>query len=299
MRPHVPRHARRAGGRDDGERVKPEGDDRRAVSPAGAVHQMRLMTWNIHGARPLLGSANLQRVIDIVRKHEADIVALQEVDTRYCGLSAFELLASSLGSHRAEARMIVAPEGDRGHVVLSRWPMTQSRLHDLSVGRREPRAAIEAMIETPAGALHVVAVHLGLSLRERHRQAVKLAELATNAAQPTVMLGDFNDWLWHGSVQWALRAILPGRSRLRTFPAGFPLFRLDRIYCRPETILSGCFTDPAARIASDHLPVIADVTIPLASTQDEVAAGTVSLPGRGGSSVVQGNAGADPARSPG
>jgi endonuclease/exonuclease/phosphatase family metal-dependent hydrolase len=221
---------------------------------------LRLMTWNIHGARPMLGTPDLPRVIAFVREYSPDLVALQEVDARRCQL-AFDLLSEALGAHRAEARMIIAPEGDRGHVVLTRWPIVRSQLHDISVERREPRAALEAMIKTPAGRLHIVAVHLGLSLRERHRQARKLAELATSTVAPTVMLGDFNDWFWHGSVQHALRAHFPERSRLRTLPALLPLFRLDRIYCRPAGILRRVSTDPKARAISDHLPVIAEIGI--------------------------------------
>jgi endonuclease/exonuclease/phosphatase family metal-dependent hydrolase len=223
---------------------------------------IRLMTWNIHGARPLLGRPDLRRVIAFVQRHAPDIVALQEIDARRCGdRLAFDVLAESLGTHRAEARMILAPEGDYGHVLLTRWPIVQSRLHDISVARREPRAALEATIETPNGRVHVVAVHLGLSLRERESQAAKLAALATCTETPTIMLGDFNDWFWHGPVQRALRETLPGRSRFRTFPASFPLFRLDRIYCRPARILQDAFVDTQARRVSDHLPVIADVDV--------------------------------------
>jgi endonuclease/exonuclease/phosphatase family metal-dependent hydrolase len=155
--------------------------------------------------------------------------------------------------------MIAAPEGDYGHVLLARWPITFSARHDISVGRREPRAALEAIIATPAGPLRVIAVHLGLSLRERHRQARQLALLAVSNELPLVMLGDFNDWFWHGSVQHALREIFPGRSRFRTFPAGFPMLRLDRIYVRPQQIISHMRVDRDASAASDHLPVIADL----------------------------------------
>ena len=225
---------------------------------------IRCMTWNIHGGRPFLGRRDLFRVIEVARAHDPDILALQEVDTRWSA-TAFDLLAQALGSHRAEARMIVAPEGDSGHVVLTRWPILSSQLHDLSVARREPRAALEATVETPHGPLHVVAVHLGLSMFERHRQARALAALATLAPQPTVMLGDFNDFIWHGWVQHALRRHFPARTRFRTFPAFFPMFRLDRIYCRPNGIMRRMFTDPVARTASDHLPVFADIDIRAAS----------------------------------
>jgi endonuclease/exonuclease/phosphatase family metal-dependent hydrolase len=229
------------------------------------------MTWNIHGARTMFGKPDLARIIAHVRPHAPDIVAIQEVDARRCGDSlAFDTLSQSLGQYRAEARMIVAPEGDYGHILLTRWPISQSRLHDISVARREARAAIEAVVETPHGPLRIIAVHLGLSLRERHRQARQLAVLALSSPLPLVMLGDFNDWFWHGSVQRALREMFPGRSRFRTFPAHWPMFRLDRIYVRPPGMVREMFVDKAARTASDHLPIIADLE--LASVRDADAA---------------------------
>jgi endonuclease/exonuclease/phosphatase family metal-dependent hydrolase len=57
--------------------------------------------------------------------------------------------------------VITAPDGDYGHLVLSRWRMRDTRRHDVSHGRREPRAVLETTIETPSGDLHVVAAHLG------------------------------------------------------------------------------------------------------------------------------------------
>ena len=53
-----------------------------------------------------------------------------------------------------------------------------------------------------------------------------------------------------------------GRTRHRTFPARWPLLRLDRIYCRPAQALIRSWIDPAACDASDHLPVIADIRLP-------------------------------------
>jgi len=84
---------------------------------------------------------------------------------------------------------------------------------------------------------------------------------------PTIVMGDFNDWFWVGSVRKALSRELPGRTRFRTFPSFFPLLRLDRIYCRPRGAFVDCYTDRSARGVSDHLPVIADITLNGAASQ--------------------------------
>jgi endonuclease/exonuclease/phosphatase family metal-dependent hydrolase len=76
---------------------------------------------------------------------------------------------------------------------------------------------------------------------------------------PTIVMGDFNDWLWAGSVRRTLESVLPRCTHHRTFPAFLPLLRLDRIYMSAAVSLAGCRTDPAARALSDHLPVIAEI----------------------------------------
>ena len=77
----------------------------------------------------------------------------------------------------------------------------------------------------------------------------------------TVVMGDFNDWFWVGSVRKLLAARLPARSRLRTFPSVCPTFRFDRIYFSPASALINVHSDRNAREISDHLPVIADINL--------------------------------------
>jgi endonuclease/exonuclease/phosphatase family metal-dependent hydrolase len=221
---------------------------------------IRVMTWNIHGGVGLDRRCDLSRIADIVSRHAPDIVALQEVDSRARRVSnAFETLTDCLGGNCAEARLIEAPDGDYGHMLISRWPLSTVRVHSLSIDRREPRAAIEVNVETPWGRLHVVAAHLGLGLGERRRQARLLRALADEAPDCTVMLGDFNDWIRIGSVRRSLAAVLPARTPHRTFPSFAPMLKLDRIYCRPPGLLLSHRVDRDAWRASDHLPLIAEL----------------------------------------
>jgi endonuclease/exonuclease/phosphatase family metal-dependent hydrolase len=223
---------------------------------------LRILTWNIHGGVGPDRSFNLGRVISLVQRYSPDIVALQEVDSRggipNRGL-VFEQLAAALGPHSAEARLIVAADGDYGHVLMSRWPLSDTVRHDISLERRERRAAIETTASTPYGPLHLIAAHLGLRFRERQHQARLLRSLVDAAPARTVVLGDFNDWFFRGSVQKTLAMAMPARTHHKTFPAWRPILALDRIYCRPASLLANSWTDPAGRIASDHLPVIADL----------------------------------------
>jgi endonuclease/exonuclease/phosphatase family metal-dependent hydrolase len=223
---------------------------------------VRLMTWNVHGAVGRNPRFDLARVVDLIRGHDPDVLALQEIDSRRGrGDDPFVVLQRELGSHGIGAKTIVTADGEYGQMLVSRWPMQSAEVHDISFQEREPRRAIEAAIETPHGLLRVIATHLGLSLRERNSQLQALLVLARKTEDVTAMLGDFNDWIWAGSVRHVLARVLPGRTRQRTFPSVCPMFRLDRVYCRPARALVSSFVDPRARTLSDHLPVIADLII--------------------------------------
>ena len=232
------------------------------MTAAPGAGTIRLMTWNIHGGVGPDRRFDVGRIAALVMAQRPDIVALQEIDTRGRPLDCLAPLGALGGGHRADARTIVAPDGHYGHALFSRWPITAVHLHDLSVRRREPRAAIEAEIATDRGSLRVIAVHLGLDIAERRRQAGALAAIAVaRPDHPTVMLGDFNDWFSFGTVRRTLAAVLPERTMLRTFPARRPLLRLDRIYCDRPGALAAVMTDTAARDISDHLPVVADLAM--------------------------------------
>src|SRR5262245_3713670 len=110
-----------------------------AQKRAGSDRFARILTWNIHRGIGTDLRYDLERIIDSIRPHDPDIVALQEVDSRGKDQTNLPLAALKqvLGSHAAEARTIVAPDGHYGHVLISRWPMHDVNIHELHVSRRE------------------------------------------------------------------------------------------------------------------------------------------------------------------
>lgn len=227
---------------------------------------IRLMSWNIHRGIGPDRRFNLDRIAAVIRRHSPDILALQEIDTRgrdpTCLVPLRELVTPE--GHFAEARTKIAHDGHYGHALFSRWPLSDIVVHDLTMWRREPRSAIEATVETEQGALHIVAVHLGLEITERHRQARVLARLARERrSRATVMLGDFNDWFSFGQVRRTLATVLPERTALKTFPAARPVLKLDRIYSSVRGSIRRSWTDREARICSDHLPLMGELNFAL------------------------------------
>lgn len=224
-----------------------------------APGRMRVLTWNVHSCIGTDRRFDPERVKRCIRELAPDIVALQEVDSRRDLRDGFELLGDSLGDHRAEARTIRTADGDYGHMLLSRWPITSWTAHDISFGKREPRSLIEARVETDAGPISVLSTHLGLNLGERRSQAITVAALAEADQVPTVVMGDFNEPTGEGAAGRLLGREFVSAGKRATFPSFRPLFPLDRIWFEPSLALLASDVHRAARRASDHLPLWADL----------------------------------------
>jgi endonuclease/exonuclease/phosphatase family metal-dependent hydrolase len=154
--------------------------------------------------------------------------------------------------------------GHCGNALLSRPSVKTFWLHDLSRPSREPRGAIEAMVEVERIDFRVVVTHFGLFGRDRVAQAqtLKRAVLASEPL-PTILLGDFNEWVPRARTLLYLDSWLGPSAGARTFPSWLPLLAIDRIWVegphRVERVWAHRTKLSAA--ASDHLPLVASVRL--------------------------------------
>jgi endonuclease/exonuclease/phosphatase family metal-dependent hydrolase len=220
---------------------------------------LTIATYNVHGCVGSDGRRNSERVLAVLRELEADVVALQELEWQPA--AALDLLAGfarELGCQGVAGPTLLKRDGHYGNAVLTRLPVRAVNRVDLSVPGREPRGALDLMLEAPRGALRVIATHLGLAPAERRHQIRRiLAMLAPVRPEPVVLMGDLNEWfLWGRPLRW-LRAHFGRAPAPATFPARLPVFALDRIWVEPRNLRTGLavHSTPLARGASDHLPV--------------------------------------------
>jgi endonuclease/exonuclease/phosphatase family metal-dependent hydrolase len=213
--------------------------------------RVRVASYNVHGCVGADGHYDPARIARVLAELDADIVVLQEARAHTAG----ELARACAMEHVHGATL---PR--YGNAILARGRIHATRVFDLTVPRREPRGCVRAEVELASGPrATVVAVHLGLGRVERARQIDRLLDSVgpLAGADPLVVAGDFNDWP-PGPARRLLGALTPARLG-RSFPARFPLLSLDRIYARGLDAHRGrVHRSPLARIASDHLPVVAD-----------------------------------------
>lgn len=239
--------------------------------------RLRVLTYNIHRAIGVDRRFRPERIVEIVHHYAPDLVLLQEVDEgvpRSRELDLARELGQELGMpYRAVGHNVSLRKGRYGNATLSRWPIERERNIDLTVGTLKRRGCQHTTIALPgAGKLEVFNLHLGLSARERARQVGLLLgseEMRDmSRSQACLVGGDFNDW--RSLLEPVLVEVFdfrcatrpPGfRSRaLRTYPSFSPRGPLDRFYYRGPLRLMDCHAGRlrAARLASDHLPVLAE-----------------------------------------
>lgn len=223
---------------------------------------LTIATYNIHGAVGCDRKFAPERVAAVLREIDADIIALQEVPLGGTKTpNVLNLLQEATGFVAAEGPACDRPERRYGNAVLSRYPILSLRSIDLSFGSREPRGALDADVNCHGHLLRVVATHLGLRPAERRDQIRRLLQVFDTEEMPVILLGDINEWfVWGRSLRW-LVSHFQAVPAPKTFPSRRPVFALDRIWIRPRHRLVHVevHATPLARIASDHLPLVAHI----------------------------------------
>lgn len=234
----------------------------------GNACRLRVVSYNIHGGIGSDGHFVPNHIVDVLREIDADVIALQEVESRTTGFDMLEFLAAAMDLHAIPGPTLLSAGGDYGNGLLTRLGIVNTTRIDLSIAKREARGAIDAelLLSTAANAaVRIIATHLGLHPAERRQQVRQLLALFEQDRRlPTVFMGDLNEWFLAGRpLRWLHRhfARTPAPA---TFPARFPLFALDRIWVQPRAMLHSLtvHNSPLARFASDHLPVVAELILP-------------------------------------
>jgi endonuclease/exonuclease/phosphatase family metal-dependent hydrolase len=232
------------------------------------VAPLRVATYNVHECVGRDGRHDPERVARVIDELDADIVALQEftypasiaLETRSpVVLTTLDRYQCALGPTRQTRRAECF-----GNALFTRHRIVEVHRIELSIERREPRGALAATIETGGHLVHVLSAHLGLKLHERRFQVRQILDYLDSVRNTLlVVAGDFNDWLPGRSVVHVLDRRLGRLRRAATFPAIWPVVALDRIWVHPAPALRRivAWRTPLARVASDHLPLVADIEI--------------------------------------
>lgn len=243
--------------------IRPRLSRKQSPPPARNPATLRLASYNVQKCIGMDLRRRPERILQVLDGLDAQVVVLQEADKRLpprpAALPHFALEeagwqiadlggAGSLGWH--------------GNAVIWRGDGIGLREMDhIDLPGLEPRGAVRVELETGLGPLRVIGAHLGLVQSYRRMQVQHLATASSRLPEaPTVWAGDFNEWSRVPVLDhWApLMRFLPPRP---SYPAPRPVGALDRLALNGAIRAKdhGVYAERPARIASDHLPIWADL----------------------------------------
>ncbi len=242
---------------------------------------LRILSYNMHRAIGVDRLFRPERIAKVIKHHQADIVLLQEVDvgvprSRKLDL-AKEMAEAGDYPYYVTGLNVKLKKGMYGNATLSKFPIIQSRNINLTIGRHKARGCKYSSIQVSNSSgfsqnIEVFNLHLGLTPQERVRQIGLLFNskefFSLNPETPCLVGGDFNDWrTLLGPIftdilnfECATNHSRGYHNPLLTYPAFSPTGGLDKIFYRgPMELIRRrrCWMG-ITRLASDHLPVIAE-----------------------------------------
>lgn len=225
-----------------------------------------IASYNVHKCVGVDGRFDPYRTKEVIKEIGADVIALQEADTRFGerrGLLDLDWLERETGLLPVPLSGYTKAHGWHGNVVFFREGLVRD-VHQIKLPGLEPRGALITELELKDGSvLRIIAAHLGLLHRSRHQQTRMIIDLLrARDEQPTVLLGDLNEWrLGDRSSLNTLTSVFGLPPAVPSFPSRLPVLALDRIMAnRPELLSPVTAHDtPLARLASDHLPIKARI----------------------------------------
>ena len=246
--------------------------------PLNPPSSFKVVSYNIRKAIGTDRTRNPLRILNVLNELDADIVVLQEADRRF-GRRASALPPVLISNHTDYTPVPLDVQSDsigwHGNAILVRDSIAVEEHDIIHIPYLEPRGVVFSRLKIAGHMIAVFGMHLDLSGLWRSRQARTIADLAREASQemPTLLMGDLNEWRANAGCFREFSKHFHILDCGRSFHSRRPLGKLDRImHCNQlTTIECGVHRSSLSVLASDHLPVWAELTVrPPTSPSDSI-----------------------------
>jgi endonuclease/exonuclease/phosphatase family metal-dependent hydrolase len=242
---------------------------------------IRIMTYNVHACVGMDGELSPERIARVIDQSGANVICLQELDVfrrRSGNRDQAHAIALHLEMNHKFHPAWHLEEESFGNAILTRFPMRMVEMKGLHHHKsdRSRRSALWAEIDVNEElSLQLINTHLSIYPKEQLIQARELMEEWVQPASllgPVVLCGDFNarpNSATHKAFAGKMFDVESfDQTRTRsTYFSPFPMARFDHIFVTRGLlpVNTQVIDSRIAKVASDHLPLIADLKFDRAS----------------------------------
>ncbi len=225
------------------------------------ARSLRVVTYNIKHAHGMDGAVDLDRVTDVLRPLDADVILLQEVDhncVRSGRVDQPVVLGAALDMTPHFGPFRPYDHGLYGMAMLTRCPVERAELVPLPPGPK-PINALELQLDFHGQSIIVTGLHLVTTEAQRLAQAQALLARYRDSKVPVILAGDLNSERNSPILEaFAQDFEVPTKQGSPlTFPSVDPIKEIDFVLLSPRdgwAIDEHRVIDEA--MASDHRPVL-------------------------------------------
>ena len=218
---------------------------------------LRVVSYNVHGLRD-----DRAALIGLIRDLAPDVLIVQEAARRFrwrqkCATFADEAgLVVAAGGLPALGNLLLVSLRVAVHETWClRYPLTPGR---------HLRGAAFARCSVRGAGFTLSGTHLATDPTERPAQAALWKAELSRLDGPVIAGADLNEGPGGGAWRTVEDGLLSSTEDVPTFPATVPRRRIDGIFVSPDVVMERyeIIDSEPARRASDHLPVLADLSLP-------------------------------------
>ncbi|WP_221326360.1 endonuclease/exonuclease/phosphatase family protein [Actinoplanes sp. L3-i22] len=218
---------------------------------------LRVLSWNVHGLKD-----DRAELVGLVRELAPDVLIMQEAPRRFRWRHKSAALANECG-------LVVAAGGlpALGNLLLVNLRVavgdTWNVRYPLTPGRHL-RGAFFAQGRVRGASFTVSGSHLATDPAERPTQAAHWKAELIRVDGPVIVAADLNEGPGGGAWRTVEDGLTTTKDDEPTFPAAAPSRRIDGVFVSPDITIERyeIIATDRARAASDHLPVLVDLSLP-------------------------------------
>ena len=230
------------------------------------------MTYNIHVGVGMDKKLDLQRIADVINREHPDLVGLQEVDRgvkRTEGKDEIAELAKMTDMRFAFAHNLDYQGGQYGVAILSRFPIGAIDHRKYENSREaERRGMIRVEVDVGGKTINFVTTHFDYQYEDgRLFEAVQMLKFLRDIKGPLIVVGDLNDEPSGSAYKLMLTGfddawlLSHAKEVGSSYPADKPTKRIDYIFTRRTDRVRARKAWAVSTLASDHVPVMAELEI--------------------------------------